>query len=367
MKLKVLSTIPISIATIMATGLADMSFSNNPAQAALVCPIAGAVNGPDSYFVQHTFDAKPLNLPANTVVNAGWADRVLAEAQGQNLPLDKESILQNGGIKITNFGQINDPVKDSDKVDAASGNAKADAFAGIDIAATGANLKGSHLVCGKIIFNEKTDIKAISDAYSEVRFQFGTKNAQGEIKWKPEIHGDFIRGRRSRIRDPLDFSVLNLDTNQTSISRLLDIGFDTDDNSQISWQNGNVNLNGSNLTFYVNMISPFITSSQGTLRLTFKDGIVTESEDTGIFDGLLPSVGSLSNASFQIGDSQGDINIDYDFGSTNTNGYQFDIGLSGDGAIKVATPEPTSILSFLALGALGTGSVIKRKQKQNSK
>lgn len=363
MKLKVLSTIPISIATIMATGLADMSFSNNPAQAALDCPIPGAVNGPNSYFWTHDFDAKPFNFPVNTVVNAGWADRVLAEAQSQNFPLVKQSILENGGIKVTNYGQINAPQMDMDQVKAQSGNARADAFAGINISAVGANLKSSHLVCGKIVFDENTYRRVISKASSEVRFQFGTQNARGQIKWKPEIHGDFLHDVKSRIRDPLDVSVLDLDTNQTSISRLLDIGFDSDDNSQISWQDGSVNLSGSNLTFYVNMTSPFITSSQGTLRLTFKDDIVSESEDTGIFDGLLPSVGSPANASFQIGDSQGDINIDYDFGSTNTNGYQFDIGLSGDGAIEVAIPEPNSILSLLALGTLGAASTLKRKQK----
>jgi hypothetical protein len=131
-----------------------------------------------------------------------------------------------------------------------------------------------------------------------------------------------------------------------------------DGNTHANWVGGDLNFLGSNGTFDMNMNSPYLTSGRGTLHLAFSGGVVTQSTSTGVFAGQAPGVGQSSAFTSHFGDSNGDFNMDYDFGAANTNGFNFDIAFEGNGFVE-AVPEPCSLLAI----GLGAGLFACRRRK----
>jgi len=162
------------------------------------------------------------------------------------------------------------------------------------------------------------------------------------IRWRPEIFVDRIGFGR----DPINFDVLNLDTGDLFTATFFDLMTDLGADTFIDWNNSQVQIGGQDGELRIEMDSPFITTGTGLLHLKFEGGIVTTADDSGLFDGLLPSLGSSSaSIGFAFGGADGFIDIGFDFGTENTNGYNFNVGLGGGGMISEmgVVPEPASL------------------------
>jgi hypothetical protein len=145
---------------------------------------------------------------------------------------------------------------------------------------------------------------------------------------------------------------LNLDDDSLQESLLFDLELHLNGEGRSSCENGDVQISGMDGDFSLVMESPYITSGTGSMSLVFSDGLVTQSEATGIFDGLLPGIGSASDAiSFHLGDSSGDINIDFDYGSDNINGFDA-TAVFGNAGQAEDVPEPLTLV-LLGIGAIG--------------
>lgn len=97
--------------------------------------------------------------------------------------------------------------------------------------------------------------------------------------------------------------------------------------------------------------------------LNVVNGVITHSEDSGRFDGWLPSVGNQAN--FSINSSTvptftSDLDLDFDLGDFGSD-VDVSFDFSSDGAASIAVPEPTTVFGLLAVSALGLN--LKRKKQ----
>jgi hypothetical protein len=91
-------------------------------------------------------------------------------------------------------------------------------------------------------------------------------------------------------------------------------------------------------------------SCRGTALLEIRDGLITQSEDTGIFDGLLPTVGSPGTFSIPF---PSEIVLNYELPNLGSF-VEFDLGHG-------LAPEPAT-LGLLALG--GLGALLRRRKSK---
>ena len=189
-----------------------------------------------------------------------------------------------------------------------------------------------------------------ADSQSTLRLNRGTASRNGNVRWSPSW--TTITAGTSHVGDPIDIGFLNLDDNTYQTSRLFDLEVNLNGPGTSTDENGNITISGRDGSFSLVMDSPYITSGIGTITLSFSGGLVTESDATGIYAGLLPGVGSGSDAiSFHIGDGQGNVDIDFDYGPDNVNGFDADATFANSGSWS-EVPEP-STLTLLGIGAVG--------------
>jgi hypothetical protein len=160
---------------------------------------------------------------------------------------------------------------------------------------------------------------------------------------------DFVSGGGCAIRkDPIKFTVTDPDTGSILNSgQFLDIT-STGDGS-VNWGENSLDFAISDGTFSIDLNSPFIPDNQrGTLLLKVQGGIITDSQDTGIFDGYLPQIGSSGTFSVSGSDFKPDLTFGYDLGDF---GKEVDLELTADGG-AIPVPE-SSTMNPLSLGVLG--------------
>ena len=196
---------------------------------------------------------------------------------------------------------------------------------------------------------------AFAIAQSALGFKVGTPTGKHAIDWKTNwtVHNLLDTDVRAAGHDPLDVSLLNLDNGQVMSSRLWDSGVSLSGKGSSVWENGHILLDGFNGEFFVTLESPYLTSGSGSMRLLFEGGLVTLSEDTGIFDGLLPLIGELAQMDIAFGDASGAISIEFDFGVTSSSGFELSGETSSEAEASAAVAEPaTAWLGLLALAGL---------------
>ena len=124
-------------------------------------------------------------------------------------------------------------------------------------------------------------------------------------------------------------------------------------------------VNALTVNFAIDISSSF-TTQQGTLLFKIDGGIVTQADDSGMFDGLLPAIGSPGNFSFAASGAGG-IVLDYDtgfFSETDDGMVQIGInfansGEANDAVSDISIPEPGTV-TLLGTALLGVG-VLRRR------
>jgi hypothetical protein len=192
---------------------------------------------------------------------------------------------------------------------------------------------------------------ALSEGASGVALQRGTTRRDGTMRWSPSWH--IVTVRTGRLRDPVDLTFQDLGTQASQSSRLFDLDLKLQGGGTSDMTNGNVTISGVEGTFTLTQVSPYLTAGMGEMVLDFHNGMVTFSQDSGIYNGLLPPVGSSStNIAFHLGDASGAINLDFNFGAPNTAGYNATAGFTNSGSVDEAgIPEPSGILMLASAGA----------------
>ena len=206
---------------------------------------------------------------------------------------------------------------------------------------------------------------------SQVEARGGRQLGRGQIQWKP-VFSSTAAGGPGLFVDPIFFEVFEFSTgNLLAEGELLSIVGDVSGaGSQISWDNnGLVTINALNANFKIDISSSF-TTQQGTLLLKIDGGVVTQADDSGMFDGLLPAIGSPGNFSFAAS-GPGGILLDYDtgfFSETDDGMVQIDVNFANSGEANDAIgeiPEPDTLAMFGAT-LVGLGVLARRHGRKGT-
>lgn len=190
---------------------------------------------------------------------------------------------------------------------------------------------------------------ACANSYTGVTARQRIRLPFGGVIWGPRFKLDFVRGSGCAVgKDPIKFTVTDPDTGAILNSgQFLDITSTGD--GTVNWDDDSLDFAISDGTFSIDLNSPFIPDNQrGTLLLKVQGGIITDSQDTGIFDGYLPQIGSSGTFSVFGSDFKPDLTFDYDLGDF---GKEVDLEITADGG-AIPVPE-SSTMNPLSLGVLG--------------
>lgn len=210
--------------------------------------------------------------------------------------------------------------------------------------------------------------EAYAFSYAQLSARGGRQLRNGQIQWRPQVStppvvGGAIAGpfNQRRGRDPIVFTILDLVTGDLIEEVLLDISYDILGLGSFDWDSttGSFSIDAATAEFHIDISSPF-TDQQGTLDLEIANSVITVANDTGIFDGVLPSAGSPGTFSTTLGD----ILLDYDFGDFGGHDLDITASFSGGGSAYAGIiPEPTSfaIWSLIGLSFVGFGWYRRRQ------
>jgi hypothetical protein len=227
--------------------------------------------------------------------------------------------------------------------------------------------KAGNIFTGKVrVWGDGTvgDAPAASSGQSQSMLTMGVvnKGAGGtitldKIKWVTrQAIGEAGSTVKSSVKDPIHFSLFD-NTNRLWL-------FDDDiwntlctvDGPGEAWMDGGTFSTGGLGAGSLSIAAGHaLMGGTGLISLTWNNGIITSSSDDGIFDGLLPTVGSSSlGALFHIGDAEGVMAFDFDFGDETDAGFAWnlDMGVGGEGqGAIVPAPAGAILLSTLGLWA----------------
>jgi hypothetical protein len=251
-----------------------------------------------------------------------------------------------------------------------------DAYAGsrfgLDDFSTGSPLRGTMQAEGWI--NAKQDTITGSPnpseayAFSSTKMDIagGEELRSGQILWAPQIITPAVVGGIGGTwenwrygRDPINFSILDTVTGDLLEETLLDIAFDIRGDGSFDWESlsGLFSMDIEEGYFSIDISSPY-TTQQGSLYIGVDGGLVTTSTDSGMFDGLLPALGTPGNFGLLLPYFV----LDYDFGNFNGHDLEIVASFSGSGAALAGVPEPGTIL-VVSSGMLGMMLRRRRAQK----
>ena len=199
---------------------------------------------------------------------------------------------------------------------------------------------------------------ATSVAQSRVVVHGGNLMRNGRINWGPAFTMSATRRAGVRVRDPISFDVLDPITGLHSTGVLEDIDAELNGAGSASWSGDVLSVDAEQFVFTIDMDSSFIPASErGTVDFIIDHGIVTTSTSTGIFAGLLPSVGSSGTFSTALSN---DLILDYDLGSLGGPNalVDFDLGNAGE---AFAIPAPDT-LQLAGTGLMLLGLFVRRSK-----
>ncbi len=198
-------------------------------------------------------------------------------------------------------------------------------------------------VAGQIHVDGVASVPAMGEAFSSARsavvVRGGRLMRSGRIAWGPAMSSSVSGQGSVSVHDPISFDILDTTTGVHTIENLEDIEGLLIGPGSFSWASDTFSVNANDFTFTIDMTNPFILpAEQGSVDFQIRGGIVVASDETGIFAGLLPSVGSSGSFSTPFST---DLTIDYDFGGLGGSDpvVTADFGNGGEATV----PEPGAV------------------------
>lgn len=214
----------------------------------------------------------------------------------------------------------------------------------------GSMLAGSNRAWGAVGVANFGTMFAFSE--SKLNLKSGVADMRtGQLVWQP-LWSDTASGTAAI--DPIDVTITDADDIELLTDTLVDIEHKlhrgTSLDSTFGWKDGWLFADGVlDGTFSAVVESPYVPAAErGSALLKIENGIVTESEDSGIFAGLLPGVGTPGTFNVPFVNQ---ITLDYSYPNI---GENIAIELAGAGS----APEPAT-LSLLMLGGV---ALLRRRQ-----
>lgn len=172
--------------------------------------------------------------------------------------------------------------------------------------------------------------RAYAFSSSAVSVRGGIDMGNGRIQWSPTVV-DVVGDGRGAVgyTDPIHFVASNLDTGDVIDATLLDYSLDSTGDGMVSWDLGVFETDRQDLEFVMEIPGAYVLPGEsGEMHLKIEHGQVTVSDDTGVFDGMLPAVGSAVPLVFPL---PNDIVLNYDLGLDPIFNWEVLTDLSGGG------------------------------------
>lgn len=180
----------------------------------------------------------------------------------------------------------------------------------------------------------------------------------GQIFWGPILR-DTVAGSAQanvtvppvrRRSDPISFRLYDTPQSTTPFmeGNLLDIETELFRDGDLIWDNGHMGINSPDADLSI-LINPQFVADPGSIDFQIRNGVVTRSIDDGVFDGVLPPVGSVGPFDFVFPET---LQLNYTLPTAGD--YELVMG----GGANVNMPEPTALASLLLAPLL-----IRRKKK----
>jgi hypothetical protein len=243
------------------------------------------------------------------------------------------------------------------KVTRACGSATATASSSANYRLTGRRLTGRLQVSGQVSLplNTPGHVYATSSAKVVARARVAGRSGQRESS--PSVNMSFDPFELSQLagenRLRSYFSAIDEKTGETlTQGTLFDIQSDYE--GTIGWKNGALDLSGFKSGIFSIDLGNEFTNLEGNLLIEYQNGVMTRSEDTGLFAGLLspvPSSGGLRLGNSLVGSGR---EIDFSFtlpSFARAVSLPYTIELTG-GPVSinrnVGIPEPMTIVGTLS-------------------
>lgn len=312
---------------------------------ALATTGAGTALG-DHYDVTHKFQFTVKHRP-NFVWQGRWDARTDATASDNDETALPDNDVGSFIFPPANNGMIFSKAAVTDCLGIANASANANGAGG-----------GSHRIWGDALVTGPRPINATARSESVIHKRTGTSDGIGGVRYGGWARVDSLK-KHAKARDPLHFEVTNLLTGDTMESTPWDFYAEISGGGTILWDDDKVAVIDTGPS-YVGVVDysiggPYFTTPGGSLHLVLSGGLVTESVDEGIFDGLLPAIGTTVDPTFSF-PLPNEWDLDFDFGPENPLGYDFNVTVGADALADV--PSPGAWLFSLA----GLGAALRRRR-----
>jgi hypothetical protein len=359
---------------------------------ALVASDASAQNvSRADYFIRHQFSVTPSNSIVTNVRGIDFAHAWVTEpgrsvfqtspaAQPpQFAPFGNDALFANNFVLnraapnagfgvLANRNNFNVPMNGINRLDQANipapvSSARGRTIVNVQPWSPGSTISGTITSDG--FAEARLNGAGNASAYS---FSMGSVEARGfgwgagQISWSPTIR-DTISGSAQanvsvpptrRRSDPL--SIRMFDSGGLLLDELLLLDIETElfSDGQLIWENGMLNLNGpdADMTMFVN---PLINVTPGDLDFRVRNNVVVTSVDNGMFDGLLPAVGSVGPFNFAMPQT---IQLNY----TMPAAADYELVMGGGQHVE-SIPEPAAALAMISLMPLLS---LRRKRRDDN-
>lgn len=324
---------------------------------ALALALSVHANAFTTYNIAHQFNIAP-SAP-NVAFAAQWQYSYAARADDTS-PANSVATNSGNGPVVGPVGGAFGDMKFGTAI-VPWANSYADTAGTLNAVAIGAALSGSTTVTGWADVYPPAGKGARASAYSESSFNAAAGLFKaGVVTWNPNwrtrlgASAGTARDQRGRIGDPLSYRFFDSHhgwTEGTLISINADVWGSGSQDQEMSWQSGVLQVDVRNADFSLNIGDRF-TLQQGTASFSIRNGLVTVSDDSGIFEGMMPTLGT--NGMFAV--PIGNLSLNVDFGQSAS---RTSFSLHGDGEALEAVPEPAT--GLVLLGAIGL--VRRRRQR----